>query len=404
LTPLEDYSERIDEMKYNFDLVINRKNTMSRKWDPEILKERFGRSDLLPFWVADMDFRVAKPIEDAIIERAKHPIYGYSIRKESYYDSIKSWMKNQFDYEIKKEWIVYTPGVVSAIAYALQAFSDEDDNILIQTPVYPKFEEIIKDNNRRVLNSPLNFDGERYNIDFNDFESKIKDNDVKIFILCSPHNPIGRVWSKEELEKIGKICLKYNVLVISDEIHNDFVYKNHKHNIFSSISKEFANNSIICTSTSKTFNLAGLEAANIIIPNKKNRVKFENILEINKVGSQNPLSIVGVEAAYRDGSEWLDQIMDYIESNLKFIEEFLSENLPKANLIKPQATYLAWIDLREYEDDEKELEKIIINQAKIAPNFGDWFGEGGKGFIRFNFACSRQVLEEGLKRLDKALN
>jgi len=391
-------------MKYNFDNTINRKNTYSRKWDPEILKEMFGRDDLLPLWVADMEFRVAKPIEDAIINRANHPIYGYSKRPESYYDAIVEWINKRFDYKIEKEWIMYTPGVVPAINYIIQAFTDEKDSIMIQEPVYYPFRRSIENNNRNVVNSSLEFDGERYNINFKDIEEKIQSENVKIFILCSPHNPIGRVWTKTELEKIGNICLENDVLIVSDEIHSDLVYESSTHTMFASINKDFEMNSITCTAPSKTFNLAGMEASNIIIPNSRFREKFQQILDLNNIGFQNPLSIAAVESAYREGEDWLEQLLKYLQGNIEFIEEYLNKNLPKAKFIKPQATYLAWIDLRKYESNGEILENKIINKGKIALNGGTWFGKDGEGFMRLNFACSRSMLEEGLKRLSKAIN
>lgn len=391
-------------MIYDFDKVVDRKNTNSKKWDPETLEEMFGESDALPLWVADMEFEVAKPIKDAVLKTAEHGIYGYSKRPDSYFDAIINWTKKRFDWKIKKEWIVFTPGIVPAVNYIIQGFCKKGDNVLIQEPVYYPFAKSIKNNGCNVINNPLKFNGEEYEIDFDDFEYKIKNENIKIFILCSPHNPISRVWRKEELKKMGEICLENNVLIVADEIHNDLVYSQYKHTIFGSLGEELAMNSIICTAPSKTFNLAGMQASNIIIPNEKYRQIYENILEKNHVGGQNPLSIAAVEAAYKEGEEWLDQLIDYLQSNIKVIEDHLKENLPKAKLIKPEATYLGWIDLREYETNGEVLEKLISTEGKLALNGGTWFGKGGDGFVRINYACSKSLLKEGLSRLSNIIN
>lgn len=386
-------------MKYNFDEIINRKNTNSVKWNPETLEEMFGTSNVLPFWVADMDFKVAQPIIDAVVERAQHGIYGYATRTDSYFDAIINWTSKRFGWNIKKEWIEYTPGVVPAINYILQAFTQPGDKVLIQEPVYYPFKNSIINNTRQVLNNPLRYNGEKYEFDFQDFEEKIKEPEVKVFILCNPHNPIGKAWDKEDLIKIGNICLENNVLVISDEIHNDLVYTGNSHTMFPLINEEFAMNSITCTAPSKTFNLAGMQASNIIIPNPKLMDEYRKVLERHSIGGQNPLSIVAVEAAYNQGEEWLEELLVYLEDNIEFMLDYLSKHLPKAKIIKPGATYLAWIDLKEYETDGERLEKTLIEKGKVALDGGTWFGQGGEGFVRMNFACPRSLLEEGLDRV-----
>ncbi|HSH36201.1 MalY/PatB family protein [Schnuerera sp.] len=391
-------------MKYNFDQIINRENTNSTKWDPDTLKEMFGTSDILPFWVADMDFKVADPIVDAVVKRAEHGIYGYATRTDSYFDAIINWTRNRFKWDIEKEWIEYTPGVVPAINFILQAFTKPGDKVLIQEPVYYPFKRSINNNNLKVVNSPLKYDGEKYEIDFVDLEEKIKDQDIKIFILCNPHNPVGKVWDKEDLIKIGNLCLENDVLVVSDEIHNDLVYSGNTHTMFASISEKFAMNSITCTAPSKTFNLAGMQASNIIIPNPKLMEEYRQVLEKHNISGQNPLSIVALEAAYNYGEEWLEELLIYLEGNIEFIFNYLIEHLPKAKFIKPEGTYLAWVDLREYEMNGERLEKTIIEKGKVAFDGGTWFGENGEGFIRINFACPRSLLEEGLSRLVNAVN
>ena len=391
-------------MKYDLEQIIDRTGTNSMKWEGEKLIQKFGRGDVLSFWVADMEFKVAEPIIEALRKRVEHGIYGYSMRPDSYYNAIIDWTKTRFGWEIKKEWIDVTPGIVPAINYVIQTFCKPGEKVLIQQPVYYPFGQAIENNGVYIVNNPLVFNGESYDIDFDDFEKKAKDPKVTLFILCSPHNPVSRVWTKEELEKVGKICLDNNVLVVADEIHNDLIFSGATHTMFASINEEFAANSITCTAPSKTFNLAGLQTSNIIIPNEKLRIKFQQTLERLAIGDQNPLSIVAVEAAYREGGEWLEQVLSYLEGNIEFINSYLEKNLPDAKLIKPQATYLGWLDLRSYEENGAKLEKIIIEEAKLGLDGGTWFGPEGAGFMRINYACSRILLEKGLERLCNALN
>lgn len=391
-------------MKYDFDKVIDRTGTNSSKWDPDTLETMFDEREAMPFWVADMDFKAADPIVDAVVKRAEHGIYGYSKRTDSYFQAIIDWTKRRFDWEIKREWIEFTPGVVPAVNYLIQGFTIPGDKVLIQQPVYYPFKNSIENNGRHMINNQLKFNGEYYEIDFEDFEEKVKDPKVKMYILCSPHNPVSRLWTKEELMRLGQLCLENDVLVVADEIHNDLVYSGYKHIMFASLSEEFAMNSITCTAPSKTFNLAGMQASNIIIPNRELMDKYRRILEKNHIGGQNPLSIVALETAYNEGEEWLEQLLEYLEGNIEFIQEYLEEHLPKAKLIKPEATYLGWIDLRAYEEDGEKLERILAQEGKIALDGGTWFGEGGSGFMRLNYACPRTLLEEGLKRICDAIN
>lgn len=391
-------------MGFNFDKVIDRSGTNSSKWDPEILEAMFGEKDLMSYWVADMDFKTVPAVVEAVVKRAEHGIYGYSNRPDSYFEAIINWTKKRFDWEIKKEWIEYTPGIVPALNYLVQCYCKPGDKIIIQEPVYYPFKNAILNNGCHVANNDLKFNGDSYDIDFEDFEEKVKDPKVKMFILCSPHNPVSRIWTKEELERIGNICLENDVLVISDEIHNDLVFSDYKHTMFASISEEFAMNSVTCTAASKTFNLAGMQASNIIIPNPKLRAEFQETLARNHVSGQNPLSIVATEVAYSEGEEWLEALLEYLEGNIEYINEYLKEHLPKARMLKPQATYLGWIDLSEYESDGKKLEKIMIEKGKIAMDGGTWFGEPGAGFMRINFACPRSLLEEGMSRIKTAID
>ncbi|QUH31600.1 MalY/PatB family protein [Vallitalea guaymasensis] len=391
-------------MEYNFDTIIDRKGTNSLKWEPDKLKEFFGEEDMLPLWVADMDFKTPQPIIDTIVERAKHGIYGYSVRLDEYYDSVINWQKKRHNWNIEKDSIVYTPGIVPAINYIIQAFCSTGDKVIIQTPVYYPFKKSIINNGCKVVDNPLTYDGKKYNIDFEDFEEKAKDEEVKIFILCSPHNPVGRVWTKEELEKIGKICIENNVLVVSDEIHNDLILGNNEHIVFANISEEFAHNSIICTAPSKTFNIPGLETSHIIIKNKEIRDKYKHILIKNSISGHNPMSIAALKAAYNEGEDWLEQLLLYLEENLNFMENYLINNMKEVRLIRPQATYLAWLDFRLIEKDNKKLEDLIFHKAKVALDSGNWFGDNGSGFMRVNFACPRAILKEALDRICSAIN
>lgn len=391
-------------MKYNFDQIIDRSGTNASKWEPQVLNQLFGEEDLLPFWVADMDIKVAQPIVDAIVKAAEHGIYGYSNRPEEYYQAIIDWTEKRFGWKIEKEWIDYTPGIVPAVNYAIQAFCMPGDKVVIQQPVYYPFSNAINNNGCHVVSNDLVFDGEKYNMDFEDLETKLKDPKATMMILCSPHNPVSRVWDLEDLKKVAKLCQENNVFLISDEIHNDLVYSDYKHTIFGLIGEEYLDNLMVCTAPSKTFNLAGMQSSNVIIPSPVQRQRFRRILEKNAIGGQNPLSIVSLISAYTEGEEWLEQLLEYFEGNIKFIDDYLKENLPKAKMIKPQATYLAWIDFSEYEPDSKKLEELMAKKAKVAMDGGTWFGAQGAGYMRLNFACPRELLKKGLDRIASVLN
>lgn len=391
-------------MKYCFDEIIDRTGTNSVKYDPEFLSEMFGSKDLLPMWVADMDFKCCDAIIEAIINRAKHGIYGYSERLSSYYDSIINWNKRRNNWDINKDWIVYTPGVVPAINYIIQAFCFPGDKVIIQNPVYYPFLNAILNNGCHPEFNKLILKDNRYVMDYDDLKNKVKDPKAKLLILCSPHNPVGRVWTKEELTELGKICIENDVLVVSDEIHSDLILRGNKHTPFASISQEFAQNSIICTAPSKTFNLAGLQTSNIIMPNKKIRTIFSQILEKNAVMFPNTFGIVATEAAYKHGEEWLEQLLEYLQGNVEFIEKYLEEKMPEIKMIKPEGTYLAWLDFRAITNDEKELEQKMRNEAKIALDEGYIFGDGGQCFERINFACPRSILKDALDRIYKVFH
>lgn len=389
-------------IKYDFDKVIDRSNNYSSKWDE--LEKVFGREDLLPMWVADMDFMSPKPVIDAIVARAKQGIYGYTSRPESYFESVAKWMRKRHNWEVKTDWMIFTPGVVPALSFIVNAFTNPGDKVIVQPPVYYPFFRVIEDNGRRVVNNPLLFKDGRYTMDFEDLEKKVKDPLVKLLFLCSPHNPVGRVWSKEELEKLGRICIDNNVLIISDEIHQDILYPGIRHTPFASISEEFALNSITCTSPSKTFNLAGLQTSTIIIPNKIYREVYRSFMERIHLLRNNVFGLVALEAAYTHGEEWLDQFLEYLEGNLRTLTEGMEKDIPQIKIIKPEGTYLAWMDCGNLSLDSKQLNDFMINKARLALDDGEWFGLGGKGFQRINLACPRVYINEALARLKKAVD
>ena len=362
-------------MKYDFNKIINRNNTKSLKYD--FAKERNMPEDLLPLWVADMDFQTSPEIIEALNKAVSHGIYGYSEGKEEYFDAVYNWYNDNFNWQVKKEWLIKTPGVVFAIVLAINALTNEGDSVLIQNPVYYPFTEVIIDNNRKLVNNSLVRNGKKYEIDFEDFEKKIIENNVKLFILCSPHNPVGRVWKKWELEKIGDICLKHNVKIVSDEIHSDFVYPENKHIVFSSLDEKYQNITITCTAPTKTFNLAGLQISNIFIPNLEIRKKV--LKQLDRVGySQvNLMGLVACEAAYKYGRQWLNELKEYLLDNLNFLRDYLETNIPQIKLIEPEGTYLIWLDCSALGLEDKELEKFIVEKAKLWLDSGYIFGKEG---------------------------
>lgn len=386
---------------YDFDKIIDRHGTNCLKFD--FAKERGKNGDELSLWVADMDFEVAKPITDALQAQINHGIYGYSEVKSDYFEIVKKWFKDNFDWEIKKGSLVKTPGVVYAIAMAVKAFTKEGEAVIIQQPVYYPFSEMIIANNRKLVNSPLVLKDGRYEIDFEDFEKKIVENNVKLFILCSPHNPVGRVWSVEELKKIGDICIKHDVVIFSDEIHADFVYKPNKHHVFASLGESYAANSVIATAPSKSFNIAGLQVSNIFIENKKLRDAFRNEIVKSGYSQLNTMGLVAARAAYESGKEWLDEVRAYIKDNLIFFRDYLKENIGELSLIEPEGTYLVWVDFRKLGLSEKQREDLIVNKAKLWIDSGAMFGVDGEGFERFNIACPRSYLKKALDSLKKAV-
>lgn len=389
------------ERNLDFDKVINRKNTRSLKYD--FAKKRGMPEEVLPLWVADMDFVTSSYIEDALIERAKHGIFGYSEVQTPYFEIVRDWLKKHHGWEVNERWLIKTPGIVFALAMAVKAYTEPGDGVLIQLPVYYPFSEVIEDNGRKVVSNTLYLGEDNlYHIDFEDFEKKIVEEKIKLFLLCNPHNPVGRVWREEELIKLGDICVKHNVIVVSDEIHQDFVFKG-KHTVFANLKKEYENISITCTSPSKTFNLASMMISNIFIPNQQIRRKFRKELDAAGISQLSVLGLVACEAAYSKGEEWYQAMLSYVADNIEFTRKFVEENLHGVDMIEHEGTYLVWLDFRKTGLSADELEKLIIHKAKLWLDSGKIFGESGIGFQRINVACPRVVLEEALIRIKEAL-
>ena len=389
------------ERNLDFDKIVDRRNTRCLKYDFAV--ERHMPADVLPLWVADMDFETSSYIEDALIERAKHAIYGYSEAKTPYFEILKKWMQKHHDWDIQRKWLIKTPGVVFALAMAVKAYTEPGDAVLIQQPVYYPFSEVIKDNGRNVVSNTLYLgEDNRYHIDFEDFEQKIVDNQIKLFLLCNPHNPVGRVWTKEELTRLGDICVKHHVTVVSDEIHEDFVFKG-KHQVFANIKKEYEEITVTCTAPSKTFNIASLMISNILIPNPELKRKFKHQMDAAGISQLNVLGLVACEAAYEHGEEWYQAMKNYVKENIEFVKQYVEKQLPGVNMVEHEGTYLVWLDFRGTGLSVEELDDKIINQAKLWLDSGKIFGSCGEGFQRINVACPRKVLEEAMERIKRVV-
>lgn len=385
------------EKNLDFDTVIDRRDTKSLKYDFAVSRGR--PKDVLPLWVADMDFKTSSYIIEALEDTVKHGIFGYSESDEEYFNVVSSWMKRRYDWDVKENWLIKTPGIVYALAMAVRAYTEEGDAVLIQQPVYYPFSEVVEDNKRRlVINELVQHEDGKYYIDYEDFEKKIVSENVKLFILCNPHNPVGRVWTKEELATIGDICLKHNVIVVSDEIHADFVFAR-KHTVFANVKEEYKDISIVCMSPSKTFNIAGLQVSHIFIANDELRKSF--VEQVNGTGySQlNLPGLVACEAAYKYGDEWLDAVLKVIRSNAEYVDAYLKEKLPKVKMTELEGTYLVWLDFREYGLSDIELNRMIIHKAGLWLDRGSLFGKAGEGYQRINIACPRSILTEALDKL-----
>lgn len=387
----------MSERHLDFDTVIDRKGTRSLKYDFAV--RRGKPKDVLPLWVADMDFQTSSYITDALEDMVKHGVFGYSESEEHYFGAVQNWMERHYNWHVKESWMTKTPGIVFALAMAVKAYTQENDDVLIQPPVYYPFKEVVEDNHRRLVNNTLVLDGDgTYTIDYEDFEKKIIEENVKLFILCNPHNPVGRVWTKEELERLGDICLKHGVFVVSDEIHADFVFER-KHTVFSEVKEAYRDISMICTSPSKTFNIAGLQISNIFISNPEKATAFRRQVAAAGYSQVGLPGLVACEAAYRHGDEWLEGVLAYIKANAEFTRAYLQEHLPRVKMTKLEGTYLVWLDFRNYGLTDKELDEKILNQVGLWLDSGAVFGKCGEGFQRINIACPRKTLHQALDRL-----
>ncbi|MGI6263820.1 MAG: MalY/PatB family protein [Succiniclasticum sp.] len=386
----------------NFDTLIDRRNTDCLKYDAA---ERRGYpKDVLPLWVADMDFPVAPAITDALRKRIEHPIYGYSESDPARYGAVlKQWFHTQHHWDIEPEWLVQTPGVVFALAAAVCAFTNPGDAVLINQPVYYPFSEDILCNGRRRVSSDLVLRDGRYEIDFDDMERKIVDNHIRLYLMCSPHNPVGRVWTPEELQRIGSICRRHDVLVAADEIHEDFTWNGHRHTVYATLGKEFADQCIVLTAPSKTFNIAGLQVSNILIPNPSIRNRFKEQVNAFGYSQLNTLGLVAAEAALRDGLPWLQEVRAYMDGNIRYFDDYLKQKLPQLTLIQPEGTYLLWVDFRKLGLTEAQRQDLLVHRANLWLDSGAIFGPSGDGFERFNIACPRATLTQALQQLTQAL-
>ena len=390
------------ERNLDFDKVVDRKNTSCLKYDFAV--KRGMPADILPLWVADMDFKTSSYIQDAVAAQAEHGIYGYTESGDSYFEAVQSWFFTHYDWKVEEKWLVKTPGVVFALAMAVQAFTQENDAVMIQQPVYYPFSGVIKDNGRRIIDNTLVQDeAGSYHMDLADFEEKIIREKVKLFFLCNPHNPVGRAWTREELEKIGDICYKHHVLIVSDEIHADFVY-NRKHQVLVNLKKEYEEITITCTAPSKTFNIAGLQVSNIFIPDNQLRHRFKRQIAASGYSQLNAAGLAACEAAYRYGEEWYNGVKAYIRENISFTKKFLEERISKVKMLEPEGTYLVWVDFRALGLSNRELEDLIIHKAGLWLDSGAIFGAAGEGFQRINVACPRVTIQTALEKIETAVN
>ena len=385
-------------MKYNFDEIILRRNTNSYKWDAA--KEE----DVLPMWVADMDFRTAPAVVEALRKRVEHGIFGYTKVPAAYYETVVDWFRRRHHWTIEKEWIIYTSGVVPALSAIIKALTSTGDKVLVQTPVYNCFFSSIRNDECEMIANPLIYENRTYRIDFEDLEAKAADPQVKLLLLCNPHNPVGKVWTKEELTRIGEICIRQGVRVVADEIHCELVSPGYEYTPFASISEEFLMHSVTCTSPSKAFNLAGLQIANIISADPEVRARIDKAININEVCDVNPFGVEALMAAYNEGEEWLEELKIYLYENYSHLKAFFEKYLPEYPVTKLEGTYLVWVDCSALKQSSAEIVETLLAKEKLWVNEGSLYGEAGEGFIRINIACPRQRLTDGLNRLRRALN
>ena len=379
-------------MKYNFDKQISRRGTDSYKWDSA------ESENVLPMWVADMDFRTAPAIVDALRRRVEHGIFGYTRVPDSYYKAVTDWFERRHSWAINREWIIYTSGVVPAVSAIIKALTVPGDKVLVQTPVYNCFFSSIRNNGCEIVTSPLVHTDNTFTIDYDDLEKKVADPKMKVMLLCNPHNPVGRIWRREELIRIGKICIRHEVTVVSDEIHCELVFPGHTYTPFASISDEFLRHSVTCISPSKAFNIAGLQIANIICADACRRTQIDRAINDNEVCDVNPFGVIATQSAYNEGEEWLNQLIQYLHANYLYMQEFCREHLPNFPITLLEGTYLVWMDCRTLGIPSEDIEQQLVDKTGLWLNAGTMYGVEGEGFMRWNIACPRATLMEGLKR------
>jgi len=387
----------------DFDRTLDRRKYPTLKWDKSLLIEHFGNSEALPFWVADMDFRAPDAVISSLARRAEHGAFGYEYRRDSYFDALLHWYENRHQWSIDPKHVELCPSVLNGISILINQHSDKGDAIILQPPVFFEFRLVIRSNDRQMIKNPLKVVDNRYRMDFEDLEEKAADPRSKILIICNPHNPVGRVWTKDELAQAGEICRQHNVLVISDEIHGDIVYNPHHFTPFASISDGLAQTSVACLSPAKTFNIAGVVDAMAIIANEQYRQEFHDFAHRYQINKTNVFASAAIEAAYGQSGEWLDGLLTYLESNIGFLRSFLQEYLPQIKLVEPEGTYLVWLDFRALGLDAKKLDRFLAQEAGIALNPGYWFGREGAGYARMNIACPQSILRDALLRLAQAV-
>lgn len=389
-------------MKYNFDEVIDRKNTDSMKWSPSYLEKHFGSADCIPLWVADMDFRTAQPVVDAVAARAQHGIFGYALADDEFYEAVISWQQRRNGWDIQRNWILFSPGVVPTLWHIVKTFCSPGDKVIVQSPVYYPFYKVIEDNGCCVVNNRLiNNDG-RYEMNFDELEKQAADGSVRMMILCSPHNPVGRVWNADELCRVSEICMANDVLLVSDEIHSDLIYRPNVHIPVASLSQKLMMNTITCMAPSKTFNLAGVQVSDIIVPDSLKRRKLAASLKAAGV-MPNVFGLAAQTAAYNEGEEWLEQLIDYLSGNLDYMQEFIASQMPKVKFRRPEGTYLAWLDFSEYGFTAEELKERMRQKSCLALDDGYIFGDGGAMCQRINFACPRSILTKAMDALKRGV-
>jgi len=389
----------------DFDILHDRSQSAAEKWDKVAMKEHFGRDDLLPFWVADMEFQAPSNIRGRLVERAENGIYGYEYRPDSLYDAILQWYASRHQWAINKSDLCFSHGVMNAISILINQHTEKGDGIIVQPPVFFEFRIAILENKRKLARNPLIKNGMSYEMDFEDLEKQAAEPRNKILILCNPHNPVGRVWTKEELQRVGEICFKHNVLVISDEIHADITYQNYQYMPYSkAVTEDIAQQSFTCISPAKTFNIASVTDAMVVIPNQEYRQQYEKFVAQYFLGKSNTFAVAAMESAYRNGGEWLDEFLVYLQNNLDFLKDYLGKHIPKVQLVEPEGSFLVWLDFSELNMEAKELESFLAQKARIALNSGYWFGRQGAGYARMTIACPQSMLKEGLSRLEQAVN